>query len=250
MSNELQELSNKFNSLLTEYTDTYQKYMDAIKTKDATFTTIKDFSFSSDSNIDTLNDTDVENCKTSCLSNSSCIGATFNNSSNSCLLSGGTNGKLVSASDSTAIVKQAMYYSHELQRLNAELIDINKQIMTLTKNKYSEFKQSQKQVQDQDQAINNNYRTLEQERMQINQMVRQFEIINSAYEDGNIHVTSNYYSYIVLLFIAILLVLLFIKFSINGEQSGGGSNPIKMKYVGIFLMCAIIILLSSSHKFI
>lgn len=251
MSSELQELSNKFNSLLVEYTDTYNKYIDTINSKDNSFTTIKDFSFSSDNIIETINNTDVDNCKTSCSSNTSCVGATFNNNTNSCTLSSGSNGSMVSTPESEAIVKQSMYYSYEMQKLNAELININKEIMTLTKNKYSEFQLSQKQIQDQDQAINQNNRTLEQEKMQINQMIRQYEMLNSAYEDGNINVTSKYYSYICLLFIAILLVFLFIKFSLTGEQSGGGSgNYYKIKYIGIPIMVFIIIALSSSFKLI
>jgi hypothetical protein len=70
----------------------------------------------------------------------------------------------------------------------------------------------------------NNYQTLIQERQEINEMVGQFETINAAYEDGNINVTSNYYSYIILIFVAIFLVFILIKLSLSVEQSGGGSE--------------------------
>ena len=65
----------------------------------------------------------------------------------------------------------------------------------------------------------NNYQILIQERDQIEAMVRQFQTLNSAYTDGNLVVTSNYYSYIILLFVVIFLVFLLMRFSLFGELS-------------------------------
>jgi len=55
-------------------------------------------------------------------------------------------------------------------------------------------------------------------------MIIEYETLNSALENGNINVTSNYYSYIALLIIAILLIFLFFNFYFTGSQSGGGNN--------------------------
>jgi hypothetical protein len=55
-------------------------------------------------------------------------------------------------------------------------------------------------------------------------MIREYETLNRAYDNGNINTTSNYYSYIALLFITILLVFLFLKFSLDSSQSGGGNK--------------------------
>jgi len=101
-------------------------------------------------------------------------------------------------------------------------MDINKQMMTITNNNYGKFEQTQQQNQEQEQVLQSNYQTLTQEREQIDSMVRQFETINAAYENGNINVTSNYYSYIILIFVAIFLVFILIKLSVSGEQRGGG----------------------------
>ena len=72
--------------------------------------------------------------------------------------------------------------------------------------------------------MNNNYQTLSDERIKIEKMIREYETLNSALENGTINVTSNYYSYIALVFITILLIFLFLKFSITGSQSGGGND--------------------------
>lgn len=118
----------------------------------------------------------------------------------------------------------AMNYSYELQNLNAQLMDINKQISDNSNNSYSKFQDSQNQSYQQQETINNNYQSLLEERIQIEKMIREYETLNRAYENGNINVTSNYYSYIALLFITILLVFLLLKYSFTGSQSGGGNN--------------------------
>jgi hypothetical protein len=223
MSIQLQNLSNEYNMLISQYQDTYQKYIDVINSDNKTFITVDNTAFYGEKQINTLSNTDITNCEASCLSNSSCSGATFNTTSNNCTLSSGS-GNIVQEQKSKAIVKEAMYYSYHLQKLNDKLIDINKQMMNNSSNNYDEFQKSQQQNIEQENAMNNNYQTLSDERIQIEKMVREFETLNRAYENGNINVTSNYYIYIALLFITILLVFLLLNFSFTGSQSGGGNN--------------------------
>jgi NADH:ubiquinone oxidoreductase subunit 3 (subunit A) len=94
---------------------------------------------------------------------------------------------------------------------------INQQMITTSNNNFGVFQLTQEQNQQQEQVLRNNYQTLSQERIHIEEMVRQFETLNAAYENGNINVTSNYYSYIVLLFVVIFLVGLLMRFSLPGK---------------------------------
>jgi hypothetical protein len=205
MSIQLQNLSNEYNMLISQYQDTYQKYIDVINSDNKSFTTVDNSAFYGQNQINTLNNTNVENCQSACSSNSSCSGATFNTLSNNCTLSSGT-GNVVQEQKSKAIVKEAMYYSYQLQNLNAKLLDINKQMMQSSNDNYNKFQKSQQQNIEQENAMNNNYQTLTDERIEIERMVREFETLNGALENGNIVVTSNYYRYIALLFITILLI--------------------------------------------
>ena len=82
----------------------------------------------------------------------------------------------------------------------------------------------QQQTIEQGNTMNNSYQALSHERIQTEKMMREYETLNRAVENGNIIVTSNYYSYICLFFTAILLIMLFLKFSFTGSQSGGGNN--------------------------
>jgi hypothetical protein len=209
--------------LISQYQNTYKKYIVVINSDNKTFKTVDNSAFYGEKQINTLNNTNVKNCQSACSSNSSCSGATFNTLSNKCSLNSGS-GNVVQAQKSKAIIKEAMYYSYELQKLNAKLLDINKQMINISNSNYSKFQKTQQQNIEKENTMNNNYKTLSDERIQIDKMIIEYDTLNSALDNGNIIVTSNYYSYIALLFIAILLIFLLLNFSFTGSQSGGGNN--------------------------
>jgi hypothetical protein len=222
MTSQIKSLSNEFNILMNKYKDTYKKYIIAINNSDnKTLKTINDSAFFGENNIQTLKNTNISKCQTSCSSNSSCSGATFNTLSNECNLTRGS-GNILPRQNSKAIVKEAIYYSYELQNLNNQLIKINEQMMNISKNNYNKFQSNQKESKLQEQTMKSNYNTLTEERKDIEKMIEEIETVNKAYENGNIIVTTNYYSYIILLLIVILLILMFFKFYVTGSQSGGG----------------------------
>ena len=223
-SSQIQTLSNKFNSLLTEYQNTYNDFMNAINSNDTSFTTVENSAFSGTGVINTNNAANISDCTSSCSSNTSCSGATFSNNNN-CTLSSG-NGKIVNSTNSTAIVKKGIYYSYQLQNLNQQLTDINKQINTAVNQSNTEYENNLDAINQRGQTLQQNYVILTDERERINLMIREFETLNSAQENGDIIVTMNYYNYIVLLFVAILLILLLLRFSVPTQQTGGGRSNI------------------------
>lgn len=215
-------LSNQFNSLLTQYQNTYQDFVNTINSNDNSFTSVNNSAFISGNNINTIQNSSVSNCTSSCSSNESCSGATFDNNQNTCTLSSG-NGNIVISQNQTAIVKQALYYSNQLQQINNELLTINNTMMNLANSNSNNFKETQQMASQKAEILQNNYNTLEQERRQIEEIIRQYEILNSSYENQTINLTSNYYSYIIYLFIVIFLIFLLLKFSLTTEQRGGGN---------------------------
>lgn len=241
MSSQIQSLSNEFNILMNKYQDTYKKYINAINSDNKTLTTIDESAFSGQNIIQTINNTNISKCETSCSSNSSCSGASFNTLLNNCNLSGGY-GTILPTQNSKAIVKEAIYYSYELQNLNIKLMKINEQMMNISKNNYNKLQTNQLQTTQQEQIMNANYNTLSEERVEIEKMIKQIDTINKAYENGNIMATSNYYSYIILLLIVILLIFMFFNFYVKSSQSGGGQNinkNIPLLLGGLLLLISI-----------
>ncbi len=234
----MEMLSNKFNSLLTQYQETYQDFLNTINSNNDTLTTVSNSAFVGQSNINTIQGSSADNCLSSCSSNASCSGATFDNTSNTCTLSSGT-GNIINSTKQTAIVKQALYYSNQLKRLNDELITLNNSIMQHMDSNINNYSQSQKMNNEKAEILSKNYNTLQQERGDIDEMIRQYETLNAAYENGNANVTSNYYSYIVYLLIAIFLVLLLLKTNVSSNQVGGGHikvSPLLLLFLAVVIV--------------
>jgi hypothetical protein len=233
-SSQMDILSNNFNNLLVQYQNTYQDFINTIGSTDASFITIPNTLYATGSNINTIQNSSINNCITSCSSNESCSGATFDNLQSTCTLSSG-NGNIINSTNQTSIVKQALYYSYQLQLINNQLLQINTSMMNLANNNSSSFQQNQQSSSQKAQILQQNYNTLEQERSQITDIIRQYETLNSAQENGVINVTSNYYKYIIYVIIAIFLIVLLIKFNLTGQQRGGGN----LYKVSPFVFCIL-----------
>jgi len=239
MSSQMEMLSNKFNSLLTQYQDTYQDFLNTINSDRNTLTTVPNASFVGQSNINTIQNSSVSNCLSSCNTNSSCSGATFDDNLNTCTLSSGT-GNIISSDNQTAIVKQALYYSNQLKQINNELLSLNSTMMQNANSNMNSYSQTQQLNSEKAEILQKNYNTLEQERGEIEEMIRQYETLNSAYQNGNINVTSNYYLFVIYLLIAIFLVFLFLRNNLSSNQTGGGHMKVSPLLL-IFLAAVIII---------
>ena len=231
-------LSNKFNSILTQYQDTYQEFLNTIDSNNNALTTVPNSAFIGQSNINTIQSSTVDNCLSSCTLNSSCSGATFDNNSNTCTLSSGS-GNVISSNNQTAIVKQALYYSNHLKQINNELLSLNNEMTQNANASMNSYSQTEKLNSEKAEILQKNYKTLEQERGQIEQLIRQYETLNSAYENGNNNVTSNYYLYIVYLLVTIFLLFLLLRINLSGNQVGGGHTKVSPLLL-IFLSAVII----------
>lgn len=225
MSSQLQNLSSQFNSLLSDYKDTYNKYVDVLNTNDNSFTHTQDFQFVGNNNLNVLGNSSVSECESACSKNLSCAGGTFNNTSNNCTLGSGP-GNMIPNNNSVAIVKKALYYSNSLKEMNTEMTTLNEQMIDVSKNTKQQLNHSETQSKEQNVIMVNNNNVLLDERVEIEQMVRQFQTLEAAYEDGNIIVTANYTNYIVLLFVVGVLILLFVRYALSTPQYGGGHKEI------------------------
>lgn len=240
-------LSNKFNNLLTLYQNTYQDFVNTISSDNNTLTSIDNSAFVSGNNINIIQNSSISNCISSCSSTQSCSGATFDNNQNTCTLSSG-NGNIINSENQTAIVKQALYYSNQLQEINNELTNLNSSMMNLANSSSNSFQQTQQTSQEKVQIIQKNYNTLEQERKEIEEMIKEYETLVSAYENGNIILTSNYYRYIIYVFIVIFLIFLLLRFGLTSEQTGGGKKYFSQYSLCIFVLLGFIIVFNAILK--
>jgi len=227
----LQSLNTDFNNILTEYQNTYQEYVKYLNTNSSDLNSISNSLFMGSTTLNNQSVTSVDDCKTACISNTSCSGATYNSDTNMCILSGGV-GNIIKANNSTALVPGSIYYNYKLQTLNDQLIQLNQQMLKIAQSEMGQYSENSQEVENKEQTLQKNYQTLLQERNHIGETLKQFETANSAYNNGSIQLTSNYYSYIMWVLVAILLVMLFIKFTFINSQRGG-SNKGYLKIFGL-----------------
>jgi hypothetical protein len=220
---QIQNLNAKFNDILSEYQNTYQEYLKTIDSSSNDLTLIDNFAYNGGTSISHTQSPGAEDCLTSCQNTSSCTGATFDASGQICSLTSGQ-GKIIKSNGSSAILQQSALYSYKLQDLNSQLINLNKEISNNISGSYSGYQQQQDQHDQQKQTMQQNYQVLEQERDEIAQMVRQFQTLDGAMDNGELNVTMYYYNYVILAFIVIILVILLIKYSFAGQQRGGGNR--------------------------
>jgi hypothetical protein len=127
----------------------------------------------------------------------------------------------INANDKKNSKNNVINTSNQLQKLNQQLMDINKEINNNINQSNGEYQNNLGVINEREEALQQNYVVLIQDRNYIGRMVKDFGILSSAQENGNINVTTNYYNYILLLFIVILLLFLLLRFSIPEQQSGG-----------------------------
>jgi len=243
----LQTISSQFNTTLTQYQNLYSQYINLLNSSNNSLTTISNSSFVSPSTLSTKTKLTLQNCLKACSSNKSCTGATFNSSNGTCTVSGGT-GHIVNASGSTAIVPQLLSYSYQLRQLNNKLISLNTQMQNIAISNATKFQQSSSQNKQQDQILQQNYQVLMDESEKLKQITNDYQTANEAYDTTLLIVNSNYWSYIVLLIISVLLIFLLIKFSITDQQMGGGTNGIKREAILLFGIMVVFLGLSNIYK--
>lgn len=246
---ELQNLNDQFNSILSEYQNTYQEYIKIINSDSNDLMVVKDFMYNGGSPISEESKIVYGNrCLEICQNTQLCTGANYDKRRKKCSLISG-DGNLIELKGNKAIVQKGVYYSYKLQQLNDKLIQLNKQISTNVSTSSSVYQQNQQQQMSQTQAIEQNYQVLEAERDHINDMISQYQTLQEATSDGEINVTMYYYNYIILAFIVFLLVLLLVKYSVTGEQKGGTIVGNRFYKEAMFLFGLMTIFLALSGIF-
>jgi hypothetical protein len=228
--NSFKQLQNQYNSILTQYRETYQNYLESLDsstTSTSTLTIIEKASFFGNSEISNQQISSVNDCLQSCSSNSLCSGATYNTDTQSCSLRQGNGDIIFSKNDAlNAIVPSSLYYNYQLKQLNQQLLDLNGKMTSSLQNSYHDYEVNEKpEKQKQQDILNNNHTILQNDRGQISKMIEEHQFLNEADQNSQVVVIQQYSQYIVYLLIAILLIVLIINFSVfTGDQRGGTSK--------------------------
>ena len=200
---------------------------------------------------------DLEQCKALCAKTSGCSGATFNPTAHQqpmCWLRTGE-GELAKGLDTDyAIVPEAKQYLMIIESINKKLLDTNSKIQEINEKAEPEYDMLTQQNEIKDNVLKQNYLHLTMERKKIKSLLDQYETLDKSETQGTLEIYQKYYTFILLLIIAIGIIILFYKFSgmfttaqTNSSSSSyiqqGGELP-KSTYMFVLIIIIAIILVN------
>ena len=202
------------------------------------------------------NGVDVEKCKALCSSTSKCTGATFNpdvNGQAMCWLRTGE-GDLTSALDTdNAIIPEGQKYLLTIESINNTLIKINQQIQQIIKQSTPLYDSIKIEDQAQNKELIKSYTKLIIERDKIEEMLKSYQDLDESEKQGEITITQQYYSYILLVVIVLGAIILLYSFSgtFSNEQNvysqniPDNSESSTNKYYIILIIIIVILIITS-----
>ena len=200
----------------------------------------------------------VEKCKALCASNSKCTGATFIPSSTgdtTCFLRTGE-GDLSPGSYYVGIIPESQKYLLTVESINKQLIKTNKQIQQIIKQSKPVYDSIKIKSQAQNKELIKGYTQLIGERDKIEEMLKAYQDLDESEKEGEITITKNYYSYILLVAIMAGAFILLYTFSstLPNQQNtympnlpNDGSSSTSKYYILLIIIIVILIITSYTN---
>lgn len=253
----LESLTKNYQTLLIEYQQAVVNYINYIKGKtdvsnnnvdngDA-MVTIKGVQYWGTGGISQNNSKTINECKAACVAESGCTGAIYNATDYAqpmCWLRSGESNMRAGKENDYSLIKKEQYLLSIIQSINEKLTAINQQIMEITSAGQPVFETSLQEGEQQNSTLINNYKQLTQDREKITQLMNEYQTLEEQQIQGDIKINQNYYSF--LLLIALAIIILFMVYNLSGStpsiQSGGNLSSNAYYYVfGIILVVFCII---------
>ena len=239
---DLETLSMQYKNLLIEYENAVNNYVSFLQQEAAdsyskasapnyninkqTLVSVPGAIYWGGSNIGQNSSATLQECKASCASTNGCTGATYSVSSNGqpvCKLEG-QDGKIVTGSaNDTAIVPKGKQLLANIQSINNKLTNINKQIQSKSESGQPIYTEQSRVRQLKTSELISQFASLTEERNKIDEMINDYQTLDEKQSQGNLTINQNYYSFVLLLFLAIIII--FALFYFGGSTSETNLQP-------------------------
>jgi len=212
---DLETLNTQYKNLLIQYQQAVLNYVNYLK-QDITgnklsteMVQIQGNVYMGTSTLSQNNSPTVNECQASCANTPNCTGATFNGTKYQqpmCFLRSGDSDIINGDPSDYAIVPKGKQLLLIVQNINLQLEDINKKIQEKTikgKDVYDNLNKN-KQVSNTD--LKKQYTQLVEERKKIDGLLLEYKTIDKVESEGQMNVSKNYYAYILLCIIGIIII--------------------------------------------
>jgi hypothetical protein len=242
---DLEILQQKYSNVLNDYKQSVNDYVNYLNNKSNKFTSITGQAYLGTNTLSQINNTSLNECSALCSSNSKCSGATFK--SNTCILKTGDSTTILASDDTYAIIPEEKHLLLNMEDLNQQLININKQITDKIILIEPDYDNKINKGKNNTLEIINRYKTLMLEREQISKMLNDYTTLSYTENQNEVKITQNYYVYLLYCILTIVLIFLLSKIALSGfnqniSQYGGNLNSnLYFKLSIIFLVLIVIV---------
>jgi hypothetical protein len=224
----LEMLSMRYRNLLIEYENAVNNYIAFLNEprniQNSSLVTVNNAAYWGTTTVGQVNSSTVQECQASCASNSGCTGATYNSANSICYLRGG-DGALTPTSDTqVAIVPKGKQMLQTIQNINQQLTQINQQIQNQTNSGQPLYTQQTQERRLKTSELIKQFIQLTEERNKIEQMVNEHENLDQQEIQGNMAINQNYYSFVLLLFLAFIVIIILWYFGGSNTNTNTNTN--------------------------
>jgi hypothetical protein len=258
----LESLSTQYENKLIEYQQAVANYVNYLREESAnlgsdSMSTIKEAAYWGTSAIGQNNSATLQECQASCASTNGCTGATYNPTAYKqpmCWLRGG-DGDIAEGLDSDyAIVPKGKRLLSIIQNINQELTSINQEIQNKTTTGQPLYDEQSQQRKLKTSELISQFIQLNQERERINKTLDDYQTLDQEQNKGNLIINQNYYSFILLLGLVILVFVILYNFGFSSTtqaspvfiQSGGELRT--NAYYMVFGIVLVILIINYIYK--
>jgi len=223
----LQALEGQYSNKLTEYKSANATYISALqsqKTGSSSYVVLPGKKYMGTGSISETINSSVSMCEASCSANALCTGASFNSISKVCNLRSGNSLLTAGAASDNAIITDVRQKLINLGTINAQLIELNSQMETL-------YNQMKPLVTTQTDGLSTNNSTL---KIKIKNLLDEYKDVYSEYNEKSISTDQQNASYYLWLIIAIISIILVLKFIFFPELKG---NLVSVILWTIIIIC-------------
>ena len=167
----------------------------------------------------------INACIASCSAISNCSGATYNSQQQLCTLNSGEGNVIRSTNASNySIVPENLKYLSLIKNLNQELISVNNQIKQYINQGTPIFNSDTQQLQGKSANLNDRNNVLLKDRAKIEQLMKEFELLNVEQNNSDIFTSASYTIFIFLFIIAVIVIIILCIISITSPSTSTSNN--------------------------
>jgi hypothetical protein len=161
---------------------------------------------------------------------------------------------MVGSSTDYSIVPKSQSLLKIVENINDKLTKVNEKIQKLSQTVETQFNSEAGKRSTSNTNLIDQYKSLVGERFKIQTMLDEYQTLDQQQVQGNIHISQNYYSFILLMFLAILVIFLLYKFSIPSDQSSttvvqNGTELGTTAYYIVFGLFLLVLLFTLYNKY-